>query len=457
MTSAVLPSPPEARAIGHPAPPDWLRAAVRNVLLGTPSYQELDAAKRRELAQAMVRVGQLAADCIAEERAAQAQIDGARPLAKALQEQPGFGESARRIGDVTRDTLQAISFPRFVTDLLNGVFRAMNDSSQTQLQQYLQLLNAVSSTAGGFEQTQTSEIQVRAWLVDHFPDSFEMDLPEPPEPGEPPPDPEDVEPPRLRLRAGGRMPSEEALRAAMGVQPGEDFSAGSNPEALVPLARRQLARQRQQMLATMVQMGMQRIVIDSGRINAAMRFHIDTRSAANQDRGSQFGMQNRVRASANVGIGAWGVSADVENTISYVSTERSQRTEEINASADLTSSVELNFHTDAIPLNRLAAQAQADRVRSASLNPDREAEIAAGRADSERLAGARTSEEARRGGVDTATRSATPPPLSAEPLRPPPTPTPSPTPAPTPRPTPAPTPRPTPAPTPAPTPTPAPR
>jgi len=448
MTS---PSPPRSEsrgAVGH-APPHWLRAAVRDVLQDTPSYARMHPDQRRDLAQAMVRVGQLAADCIAQERDAQAEIDRARPMAKALDEQPGFGESARRIGDVTRDTLQAISFPRFVTDLLNGVFRAMNDSSQTQLNQYLQLLNAVSGTAAGFEQTQTNEVQVRAWLVDHFPDSFEMDLPAPPEPGSPPPDPQDAEPPRLRMKAGGRMPTEEALRAALGVQPEDDFSAPSNPEALVPLARRQLARSRQAMLATMVQMGMQRIIIDAGRITAAMRFHIDTRSAASQDRGSQFGMQNRVKASGSFGVGAWGASAEVENAISYVSTERSQRAEEMNTSADLNSSVELNFHTDAVPLNRLAAQAQADRVRNASLNPDHELEIAQARADADRTSSARTAEESRRSGMDANMRSAVPP-LST------PAPTPRPTPAPTPRPTPAPTatPRPTPAPTPAPTPSP---
>jgi hypothetical protein len=212
------------------------------------------------------------------------------------------------------------------------------------------------------------------------------------------------------------------------------------------------------MLATMVQMGMQRIIIDAGKINAAMRFHIDTRSAATQDRSSQSSLQNRVRAGGSFGIGAWGASADIENTISFVSTNRQQATEEMNTSADLNSSVELNFHTDAIPLNRLAAQAQADRVRNASLNPDHEAEIAAGRAATDRLTGARTAEESRRSGVDAALRGVTPPAMSAEPLR---VPQPGSTPAPaapavTPpaAPTPA-APTPTP-PTPAP-PTPAPR
>lgn len=410
---AAAPESPRAAA-STPAP--WLRSAVREVLTGNRSYRALPEAERRELAQAMVRVGQLAADCIAEEQAAQAALDDQRQVARALSDQPGFGEAARRIGDITRDTLQAISFPRFVTDLLNGVFKAMNDSSQAQMQQFLQLLNAVSSTAAGFEQTQTSELQVRAWLVDHFPDAFEMDLPEPPEPGDEPPDPEDVEPPRLRLRSGASMPTAETLRAALGMPPGETLNA-ANPEALVPLARRQLARQRQQMLATMVMMGMQRIIIDQGKIAASMRFHIDTRSAASRDRASQNSMQNRVRAGGSFGFGPWGVSADIENTVSFVSTDRQQGSEEINTSADLNSSVELTFHTDAIPLNRLAAQAQADRIRSASLNPDRESELAAMRATTDRVAAARTAEEGRRTAVDSAVRGVTPPAMSTEPLR----------------------------------------
>ena len=423
MNASAQALPSALRGLSPPVPaadepPPWLRVAVREVLTGARSYRALDAHDRRGLAQAMVRVAQLAADCIADERDAQSAVDrlnAAAPTARALADQPGFGTATRMIGQSTRETLEAISFPRFVTDLLNGVFKAMNDSSQAQMQQFLQLLNAVSSTAAGFEQTQTSEIQVRAWLVDHFPDAFEMDLPEPPVPGEPPPAPEDVEPPRLRLKAGAAMPPADGLRAALGVGPQEEFNA-SNPEALVPLARRQLARQRQQMLATMVQMGMQRIVIDQGKINAAMRFHIDTRSAAARDHASQNSMTNRVRAGGSFGFGPWGASAEVENTIAFVNTDRQQGSEEINTSADLTSSVELHFHTDAVPLNRLAAQAQADRIRSSSLNPDHEVELAAGRAHNERVAGARTAEEARRGGVDAGLRSVTPPPMSNEPL-----------------------------------------
>jgi hypothetical protein len=325
---------------------------VREVLEKTTNYPSLSPRERQSLAQAMVKVSTVAAELIAEEHHAQQEIDergssGAvqrpAPLARA-QSQPEFGAAADRVAGHTERVLNAVSFPRFVTDLINGVFRAMLDSSSQQMQQYVQLLNAVSSSAEGFERTQFGLAQVRQWVADHFPESIEYDAPDPPEPGEEP-DPDEVANAKLRLRGGASMPGAEQIRATLGMQPEETVDA-SNPEQLVPLARRYLARQRQQMLATMVMLGMQRIVIDSGRINAAMRFHVDTRSAASEDRGSQFSMQNRVKASGSFGVGPWGASAEIENNIGYVSTERSQTTEEMNTDVELNSSVELNFRTD---------------------------------------------------------------------------------------------------------------
>jgi hypothetical protein len=416
------------------APPPWLRGAVRALLQSAPGYATLDPVSRTALARAMVQVGTVAADLIAEERAAQAEIDSQSrssspapaPLARA-QEQPGFGAAADRIASTTRNVLGAVSFPRFVTDLVNGVFRAMLASTSQQMQMYVSLLNSVSSSLDGFERSQTSMTQVRQWVADHFPDQIEYDVPEV-EPGETP-DPEELADVRLRLRAGASMPDAEQIRGTLGLQPDEAVDA-SNPEHLVPLARRTIARQRQSMLATMVQMGMQRIVIDSGRINASMRFHIDTRSAASEDRGSQFGMQNRVRASGSFGVGPWGASAEVENAISYVSTQRSQATEEINTDLELNSSVELNFRTDYLPLNRMAAPAQADRIRTASLNPVAEA----GESPAERRTrqeGQRQGEQQRREGL--LAMPSMPPPTTREPAR---TVAPAPAPAPAPTPTP---------------------
>lgn len=366
----------------HPPPPPWLRYAVRDILGQSAGFQALDADQQRSLANAMVRVSAMAANLIGEEADAQAAIDrqhAPRPLASA-QAAADFGAAADRIAGTTRNVLNAVSFPRFVTDLINGVFRAMLDSNAQQMNMYVQLLNNVSASLDGFANTQFSLDSTRRWLAEHFPGQLELEQPEI-EPGEPPPDPEDVEPPRLRLAAGASMPGEEELRTVLGLQPGDPLEA-SSPEQLVPLARRQMARQRQQMLATMVMLGMQRIVVESGRISAGMRFHIDTRSAASEQSGNTFNMQNRVKAAGSFGLGPWGASAEIENTIGYVSTQRNQSTEEMNTDLELNSSVELNFRSDYIPLNRMAAQAYADRIRANSLNPD--VEMAKAEADERR-------------------------------------------------------------------------
>jgi hypothetical protein len=107
------------------------------------------------------------------------------------------------------------------------------------------------------------------------------------------------------------------------------------------------------MLAMMVQMGMHRIVIDSGRINASKRFHIDATSAAEEDQSSRFDTRTTIGASGSFGFGLWSASASISSTIGYVSTDDVRTRENLTASAYLNSSVELHFRTDQVPLDRI--------------------------------------------------------------------------------------------------------
>jgi hypothetical protein len=280
------------------------------------------------------------------------------------------GVSAQKVAGTTQAILNAVSFPRFVTDLINGVFKAMITSNTQQMNAYVELLNNVSSSLSGFAEGNFPDQAARQWLVDKFPGSFEIVGTS----GSP--DSGSGDGPQIQLRDGAKMPSEDALKTAFGLGPSDSAPSGDPETTLLPFARIQMARQRQQMLATMVMLGMQRIVIDSGKINASMRFHIDTRSAAQDDQGSTFNFQNQVDASGSYGFGPWGVSAKVSNTIGYVSTQRSQTTEEMNTDLDLNSSVEINFRSDYLPLNRMASADQASRIRANTLNPEAEAIVA---------------------------------------------------------------------------------
>jgi hypothetical protein len=410
-----------------------VRHTVRELLLSSAAFHALDAGKRREVAEALVKVCQTAATLLAEEakstepaasvasapdrtRAVQPTPASAGPLAMAQNAGQEFsGVSAQKVASTTRAILNAVSFPRFVTELINGVFKALVDSNQQQMQGFVELIKNVAATTEGFADANLAPDRARQWLVETFPGSFTIEG-GPDEDADPRDVAEEAQQSTVRLKQGASLPTEPALRTALGIAPGETIPSGDPERALVPFARRALARQRQQMLATMVMLGMQRIVIESGRLNASMRFHIDTRSTANAEAGSRFDLENKAEAEGKFGAGPWGVSAKMTNTIGYVSTQKTQSNEEMNTDLDLNSSVELYFKTDYLPLDRLAGPGQVDRIKVNTLNPDAE-EKAALQSREQRVAGARKAESERASQLNESLKHATAP---SQPKEPPP-------------------------------------
>jgi hypothetical protein len=402
-----------ATGAGLPDPLPAVRRAVQSLLLTVPAFTEMEPDRRRELANAMVRVCQAAALLLREQlegEEAAADAGGSAPVAASQGETPASlartqaagqrfsGVSAAQVAATTRGILNAVSFPRFVTDLINGVFRAMVDSTVTQMNSYVELLNNVAASAEGYADANLGGDQARAWLAERYPGSFEVAE----EPGE------DGEPGRteLRLRDGASMPSPGALRVDLGLGDTDPDPTGDPERSLVPLARRQLAKRRQETLATMVMLGMQRVVVDSGRITAAMRFHVDTRSAAQEDEASKLDLRHSATASASFGVGAFGFSGTASHSIGYVSTQRNQTTEEMNTDLELNSSVEVNFRTDQVPLDRMTSADKLALIRANTLNPAAEARTA----ETARRTAAATSDRARQDATERLLAQPPPPP-----------------------------------------------
>ncbi|MGA1797157.1 hypothetical protein VH567_00080 [Sphingomonas sp. 4RDLI-65] len=416
------------------SPTPEVRGAVRDVLTASADFHALPPDARREIAGGLVQVAHTAR-ALADESGA--------PLATAQAGGAGSafsGVATDKIASTTKAVLNAVSFPRFVTELITGVFKAMNDSSQQQMQAYVELIRNVAASTEGFADAQVGVAGARAWLAEKFPNftvtgDDDDTSPEdrarmtPEERAEAAADRDRST--RLALAPGASMPSEAALRAALGLGAAESVPSGS-PEGLVSFARAAMARSRQQMLASMVMMGLQRIVIESGRISAGMRFHIDTRSAADDDRGSSFDTRTEAAASGSFGYGPWGASASVKSTIGFVTTEQTRTTEEINTSVDLNSAVELVFRTDYVPLSRLAGGGDVDRIRVNTLNPAEEARLATA-ADTTRSTRGSDADDARRTSLSarlaapagsTLTAPPIPPPAVIPPASPPPPPAP---------------------------------
>lgn len=400
-----------AQEIAHPSP--VVRSAVRDLLSSSHAFHSLPEEDRKAAAQAMVKVCQTAVSLAQEEAKADLEVESGKgsPRLRGIVQAQSAGQqfsgvSASKVAGTTRDILNAVSFPRFVTDLINGVFRAMVDSNRQQMAMYVDLIKNVAASVDGFTEMSLGQDQARQWLVDTFPGSFEIQGGAD-EDTDPEDRAEENKSAQVRLRDGASLPSEEALRGTLGLRPDESVPSGDPERMLMPFARRAIARQRQQTLASMVMMGMQRIIIESGRINAAMRFHIDTRSTAADESGSKFSLENQSSLSANY----WGIEAKMQNTIGYVSTQKQQSTEEMNTDLDLNSSVELIFKTDYLPLDRMAGKDQVDRIKVNTINPEAEEKLASQDRQA-RLQGARAADAARESGIDAALKPTSPAPAS---------------------------------------------
>jgi hypothetical protein len=391
-----------------------VRETIRSLLMASAEYQALEPEARRDIARGLVQISSTARALADAEVRAPGSTDPAKPgrYVRPLNAGSEFsGVAADRVAGTTKAILNAVSFPRFVNELIIGVFKALLESNQQQMHEYVELIKNVAATTDGFADANIGVQGAREWLAERFAGSFviEGEVDDFETPGQPLTKEEQAErdaSTRLRLKPGASMPSEGALKTALGLGP-QDSLPGSDPESLVALARASLARSRQQMLSSMVMMGMQRIVIESGRLSASMRFHIDTRSAAADDRGSTFDVRNESDATVGAKFGPWGVDAKVKNTIGFVSTQRTQTTEEMNTDLDLNSSVELVFKTDYLPLDRMAGAGTVDRIRVNTLNPDAEAKIATDERKARREAQGKA-EDARRSQVSD--RMKAPPP-----------------------------------------------
>ncbi|MEM6252894.1 MAG: hypothetical protein AAF821_08225 [Cyanobacteria bacterium P01_D01_bin.156] len=321
---------------------------------------------------------------------------------------PKFQAQAAREGAaVAGALLQSVNFPTFVSGLISGVFHSIVQSSIEQMEAYGRLVADVAKTIDQFRDENVSANQGRDHLVDQFPDLFVVDI-----------DTGDFGDenggPRVRLRDDAD--ESEALKRVntLPVDGGQISSLDdeSIEKKLVPAARTQLATSRQQLLATMVLMGINRIVVTDGKISAKVMYNFQARdnlkfrrsatqfdyarnasgqlermygSEGEYDYGEEGGEERRTTNLSKSKDGA--KSEDVEeekrdgsyyskgtykHTQSPVVTLASASQESTDAAlqtkASLAGTVEVNFKSDFLPLEKMADSFQIAMIQNAA-NP----------------------------------------------------------------------------------------
>ncbi|WP_198389305.1 hypothetical protein [Roseovarius faecimaris] len=339
-----------------------VRSAVRGLLERTPEYAALPLEKRRVLAHDLVQLTDTSLMLLAEEQEAAAP----EPLATEQAVTKNFTPQAnRQVGQQIQQTLDGIAFPRFVTELVNGVFKGLIDANAQQMQAYVDMIAGVTSATADSGQN-TGPDQARVWLVQQFPDNYELGTQQ------------DIWGDQsatgtavVTLREGKDAPKAEDVAAMLELE-GEEaqsLSPDDPEESLLPKVRAYLARKRQKVLASLLTLGMNRIVIDHGKIKAGMNFAIDAHSAAEENRARRFEMAHTSSGGASFGAGPWGVNASMTNSIGVVSTKQTHQREDMSQQVNMNADVELHFHSDYLPLNQLAAKDSVARIKAASLNP----------------------------------------------------------------------------------------
>lgn len=320
-----------------------VRRSVRGVLDATPAFAQAAPEVRRDLARKMVTVAMMGTDLAAEEEVQRARAVKRFPAMTAAQE---FGDATRAAGRTFREIRDAIDFPTYVQQLISGVFQAITQSNISQLTAIGEMLDAVSRTEEEFTSENIRDADVMAWAVGKFP--FLR-----------------IHEGTLQVRDGVDL-SEKASELAAQLRVGDSEVSSLDESDLMgtlgPLIRQRIGRERQQMLATMVQMGLQRVVVDEGRLHASMDMRVDTRSAQNTQQARREELDIDTGASAQMGFGMWGASAHLNVGYNKVQADSSSTNEEIATRAGLRSSVDLAFRTDQIPLDRMASRSQRARL-----------------------------------------------------------------------------------------------
>jgi hypothetical protein len=353
---------------------------VQALLRGTPAYykvsddlrdqMERDLSKIAAYSAALLQDGFSQAERLGQTPVVRREIVSPRsrtrnrtasPLVRAAADEDAFAgagatdfapRAVGQVATVTQETLGAINFPRFVSDLIRGTFNAIVDASIQQMEAYGELLANVAKTVDQFMADNITDNQARDYLAAKYPGHIAVQVAD--------------GVPQAQVREGADELPAPALQTDLGVPEGTRIDSDSVEQVLVPAARRQLAQSRHQLLSTMVLMGINRIVVTSGRVRAKLDFHIDSSDSGTAESASQFDVAHESSGSAGwFGFG----NISHKTSVAYVQTARQVAKDDINVDVDLSGELDLKFKSETMPLERFADAAGIGQIQAGTANP----------------------------------------------------------------------------------------
>jgi hypothetical protein len=184
-------------------------------------------------------------------------IDGG--AAKLIKDQGGIGTVIGAGVTQAARMVNEIDFPTFVAKLIEGTFHAIVKSSIEQMRAYAEMVKSVSTSLNDFKDQNTTQNQARDHLVRKYPQLFQINIVD--------------SQPKVQVRDGADTDNLPDFQKELGMaKEVTDLDDETIENDLVPAAQDDLARGRQQLLATIILMGINRIIVTDGKINAKIKF-----------------------------------------------------------------------------------------------------------------------------------------------------------------------------------------
>ena len=335
---------------------DLVRSEVRQVLDASPAWRSLGVEQRREFARNMVKVG----DYLSEDPGwldakdppiASAQMAAAlgevAELKDRLAKKPGMVGREFKAGAMQQgvesfgDLVKTVDFPEFVSGLIQGVFQAIVDASIQQMDAFGELLSATAKSVEQFASDHIGDDQAREQIASRYPSLVRIE----------------------RTEQGGRLVQREevedgaALAALSRDGKPVDLSDPEREAQLVAATKMEIARQRQKMMALMVMLGINRIVVTNGRINAKVVFDIEANDKAK--RRASAGMTDEQQSETGAAAAAWAPwgAGGAYHQSKHKTTVRSSIDDSSESSAklkaQLTGEVRVNFRSETLPPEKM--------------------------------------------------------------------------------------------------------
>ena len=348
-----------------------VRAEVGKVLNQSDSWNQLSDQERRAFAQNMVKVASFLAEDpgwldASTPAGAESMAEAMGPvddLKKRLAEKPGqvgqeFEAGAMKQGvEEFGNLVKTVDFPQFVSGLIQGVFQAIVDASIQQMEAYGELLAATAKTVDQFASDHISDDQAREQVAQRFPSLVKIERSS--EGGT-----------RLAPASDESDGDTSALQQFARSNEKVDLSNEDSERKFITAAKLEMARQRQKMMALMVMLGINRIVVTNGRINAKVVF--DIRASDYAKRQASAGLTDRASSESGGIMTAalpWGAAGGYTKN-KHVTTVRSSVDDESESKAEmkakLTGEVRVNFKSETLPPERMLDALQYEQMNHLS-------------------------------------------------------------------------------------------